>query len=250
MAARNSTVEHGFFDCLPKSDVRILDLASGAGSTMAALSRALPGTIEWVLSDYDPALLQRSRERCSEFPNAKVETLQLDLNAGLQTLPWGKVDAVTTSAFLDLVSVEFVDRLVEIVMACGVPFLASLTYDGRVQFSPEHPADPAVHEAHDQHQITDKGFGAALGPGAADYAIAAFKAAGANVVSGRSDWRAGPDDVDFLLMLLDGWRSLAESCGGAENEIADWWADRHQRILSGTLELCVGHLDFVVLPKR
>jgi hypothetical protein len=38
LAARNKEVEAAFFEALPAEDPKILDLASGAGSTVAALA--------------------------------------------------------------------------------------------------------------------------------------------------------------------------------------------------------------------
>jgi hypothetical protein len=242
--ARNRDVEDAFVRALPPGPVRLLDLASGAGSTVAALAPHLDRQADWMLTDYDPDLLAVARDRWGE----RVTTRQIDLQADLEQLPFEEVDAVTTSAFLDLASEPFLQRLAERVAAARKPFLASLTYDGRSSFAPDHPMDERLLEGLNRHQRTDKGFGPALGPDAAARALALFEEKGFKVLSGPSDWEITPASADFLTEFLSGWLRVGRELGLPEDGLVAWWQDREARIRGGELSMMVGHIDFVALP--
>src|SRR5262249_41692123 len=74
----------------------------------------------------------------------------------------GPLDLVTTSALPDLVSPEWLDRLVAEVAARRLPFYAALTYDGRAVAAPPQRFDDELLAGFNLHQRTDKGFGPAL----------------------------------------------------------------------------------------
>ena len=99
-----------------------MDLASGAGSTVAALSGRLGSSQDWLLTDYDPALLEVSRQRFSGFGQGAVAYRQVDLSGNLASLPFESVDGVTTSAFLDLVTRPFLEKLVGLVTRRATAF--------------------------------------------------------------------------------------------------------------------------------
>jgi SAM-dependent methyltransferase len=243
LAARNRDVETAFLSALPEEGARIMDLASGAGSTVAALAdRVGPGR-RWLLTDNDPVLLGVARRR---FPD--VDTMQIDLARELDALPFREADGITTSAFLDLVTEPFLEELVVKVTGAGRPFLASLTYDGRALCRPADPFDEDIRRAMNAHQKTDKGFGAALGPDAASVAGALFSKAGCQVVSGESDWQAGPDAAGFLRELLGGWVSAAIEMGLDQDRLKSWHEMRLIQIGNGELAVMVGHVDFAAIP--
>jgi SAM-dependent methyltransferase len=247
LAARNSDVEAAFFGALPAETVKVLDLASGAGSTVAALAGTKPD-IHWILSDYDADLLSLAASRDYATKPASLQTQEIDLAANLKELPFHEVDAITTSAFLDLVSQEFVMQLVEAIVSSGKPFLASLTYDGRTGFAPAEPLDQDLCDAMNRDQQTDKGFGPALGPKAAEQAIALFRAKGYRVVSGKSDWIIGPQHEDFLAEFLPGWVGAGVKQGVEKSKADRWLQTRRSQISDGAFTMTVGHLDFVALP--
>ena len=249
IAARNRDVETAFRAQLPEGTARILDLASGAGSTVAALQPHLNAETQWQLTDYDPALLDVAAARWSGGSGVSVSTRQIDLASDLETLTFEEVDAITTSAFLDLVSEAFLDRLATQIAASGKPFLASLTYDGRTTFSPPHPLDNDLVEALNKDQKSEKGFGPALGPEAAGEAVARLQAKGLQVLSGPSDWQVGPDDRDFLEEFLGGWFRAARSRWDIDavepTALEDWYRLRMAQIEAGELSVMVGHVDLV-----
>lgn len=244
LAARSREVETAFVNALPAGSVRLLDLASGTGSTVAALSPRLDRPVSWQLTDYDPALLDVARARWPE----NIHVRQVDLQTELEDLPFDDVDAVTTSAFLDLASQAFLERLADKIVAAGKPFLASLTYDGRSDFHPKHVTDGELLDALNRHQKSDKGFGPALGPDAAKTAIALFEDRGYRVVSGLSDWQISAQSSEFLLEFLGGWLRVGRELKLPEDRLEAWWQDRSERIGSRTLTMTVGHVDFVALP--
>jgi len=248
LAARNGQVEDVFLAALPGGAVRLMDLASGAGSTVAALSGRLAVSQDWLLTDNDPALLAVSRQRFSQFGKGAVECRQVDLSAALASLPFAGVDGVTTSAFLDLVTRPFLEQLVALVTEARLPFLASLTYDGRASCRPADPFDEDIRLAMNAHQKTDKGFGAALGPDAADAARALFEAAGYKVVSGRSDWHAGSGAEAFQRELVSGWVSAGSEMGLDPERLTLWLDRRMEQISEGELMIEVGHLDIAAIP--
>ncbi|MCX2724247.1 class I SAM-dependent methyltransferase [Roseibium salinum] len=248
LAARNGDVEAAFLDRLPAGPVRILDLASGAGSTPAALDDKFRQRACWLLSDHDPDLLEVAGLRWREAAPGRVALRQVDLASDLETLPFADVDAVTTSAFLDLVSEDFLRRLAGQLVKAGKPFLASLTYDGRAEFKPPAALDTDLCRALNDDQRTDKGFGPALGPDAADRAIELFEAMGYRVVRGTSDWRTGPGSDGFLREFLSGWVRVGRRAGLEEAALEAWWQDRQGQIAARRLSVTVGHIDFAAFP--
>jgi len=177
--------------------VTIVDLACGSGATLRAVSGALPQRQSWRLIDNNLSLLARVPP-AAPSANVTVRAIPLDLAHDLETALDGPVDLVTTSAFLDLVSAEWIERLVTEIAVRKLRFYAALTYDGRVALEPADPSDAAIIAAFHRHQCTDKGFGPALGPAAAATAIGLFERIGYTVERGRRtrsrrrSWQALP----------------------------------------------------------
>jgi hypothetical protein len=231
--------------------IALADLACGTGSTWRATAAALsPLGQDWRLHDYDPALLAEARRLALEAPaGVSITTIEVDLLADLDRALDGGADIVVTSAFLDLVSAAWLDRLVAGLAVRRLTFYAALTYDGRASLDPPHPLDAAVIAAVNRHQITDKGFGPALGPGAAAATVTALRAAGYRVVEGRSDWLFLPEEGLVQSMTVEGWAVAAEEIGGLEAEaLVDWRHTHLTRIAEGATEIMVGHVDLFAEP--
>jgi hypothetical protein len=250
LRARNPTVLDAVAAALePLSSVRVVDLACGTGSTLRALSPHLPARQNWKLIDNDLSLLARAKAM-PLAGDTTVTAIPLDLNRDLEAALDGPVDLVATSALLDLVSEPWLDRLVVEIAARSIPLYAALSYDGRIGFTLPDPLDAAITAAVNAHQRTDKGFGPALGPAAADYAIARFEALGYSVVHGASDWGIGPDDLDMQAEILAGWASAARDIGALS--LADataWLTRRRDAVAAGCSSLQVGHVDFFATPS-
>jgi Methyltransferase domain len=250
LRARNLAVLEAVSASLePRSSVQVVDLACGTGSTMRALGSRLPARQNWTLIDNDPGLLARATAK-PPAKDAAITAVALDLNRDLETAFDEAVDLVTTSALLDLVSDDWLDRLAVAIAARSIPLYAALSYDGRIGFAPPDPFDSAVATAVNAHQRTDKGFGAALGPTAGALAIARFEALGYSVVCGASDWKIGPDDRDMQTELLAGWASAAQDIGAlSPADTAAWLKRRHDIVAAGCGSLEVGHIDFFATPS-
>jgi SAM-dependent methyltransferase len=226
--------------------VRVADLGCGTGSTMRAVAPLLPARQDWRLLDNDAALLEAAHDAAP--PICEVTTVQVDLAADLGRALGDDTDLVTMSALLDLVSVEWLDRLVAMLAISGRPLYAALSYDGRVSLVPASLYDEALIAAVNLHQLRDKGFGPALGPGAAATAPDRLRAQGFAIHEGRSDWSFGPSDRAIQLEMLAGWAGAAAELGMTSDLLDDWLAERREHIEAGRSQMRVGHLDFFAAP--
>ncbi|NLD53443.1 MAG: class I SAM-dependent methyltransferase [Burkholderiaceae bacterium] len=235
--------------------LRIVDLGCGTGSNLRYLAPRLPTPQHWMLVDNDPAVLRLLPRQ------AGCEPRELDLARDLERLPLQQAGLVTATALLDLVSEAWVQRLAARVTAAGrarPALLFALSYDGRMTWTPAHPADGAVADAFNRHQRGDKGFGRALGPAAADRTARLLRAAGYEVAQAASDWvldaTAGqPLQRALALGVASAVASAADPAAPAAPAAApaaDWLPFRLAEIDAGRSSLRVGHVDLLALPGR
>jgi hypothetical protein len=225
--------------------VAVTDLGCGTGSTLRAVSPLLPAPQRWRLIDNDEALLAAARQAAPA--GVSLATVALDLSRDVEHA-FGACDLVTTSALLDLVSAAWLDRLAAEAIRLSLPLYAALSYDGAVTLTPDTRHDAAVIAAVNRHQLTDKGFGPALGPNAAEAAPARFRGAAFAVVEGRSDWSFGGDDRDIQLEMLAGWANAAGEIGIAAAILDEWLRERRAHVAAGHSQMRVGHIDFFATP--
>jgi hypothetical protein len=229
-----------------RAAVRVADLGCGAGSTMRAVAPLLSGRQTWRLVDNDIALLDAAAETTPA--THEVTTAHFDLADDLGRAVADDSDLVTTSALLDLVSAQWLERLVSILSISGRPLYAALSFDGRVDLAPACAGDAAIIAAVNRHQLTDKGFGPALGPHGGAAAIAALEAEGYAIAQGASDWAFGPADEAIQREMLAGWASAAGETGIAPGLLEAWLAERSAHLAAGRSAMRVGHLDFFAAP--
>jgi hypothetical protein len=249
LSARNLMVLDAVVAAFAKHpSVSIVDLACGTGSTVRALAPRLPNRQTWRLADNDLSLLARAAGMV--VPGvAQVTAVPLDLNRDLEAALDGQVDLLTTSALLDLVSADWLERLAVETVVRSVPIYAALSYDGRIVFDPIDDADAEIVAAVNAHQRTDKGFGPALGPDAAQAAVVRFESLGYQVIHGMSDWMFGPDDRDVQLETCSGWAGAARETGAISLEAAAGWLTRRRdAIAAGASSIQVGHVDLFARP--
>jgi SAM-dependent methyltransferase len=247
LRARNTDVLDALLDMLAgQPSVSIVDLACGTGSTVRALSSRIKARQNWRLIDNDLSLLARAP---TSSPRITVTAAPVDLNRDLEAAFDGPADLVTTSALLDLVSAEWLNRLAVEVAARRLPVYAALSYDGRAELAPSDPLDRRIVDAVNRHQRNDKGFGPALGPSAAQAAIAAFERVGYAVTHGLADWEFGPMDREIQTEVLSGWAAAArEIRDPPQTEIVDWLKRRRGLIAEGRSSVRVGHVDLLAQP--
>jgi SAM-dependent methyltransferase len=227
---------------------RIVDLACGTGSTLRALAPKFPAGQNWRLVDNDLSLLARAADMARPA-GVGLATVPIDLNHDLEAALDGPTDLVTTSALLDLVSEAWLERLAVETLARSIPIYAALSYDGRIEISPANSFDAAIIAAVNAHQRGDKGFGPALGPAAADAAIARFESLGCAVIHGKADWIIEPSDREFQLEILSGWASAARELGDLPlGDIVEWLTWRRDVVAAGRSSIRVGHVDIFARP--
>lgn len=248
-AARNAVVLDAVAAAFRgRTSVSVVDLACGTGATLRAIGRHLPGQQTWRLVDNDLGLLARAASS-GKPPHLSVVTQPVDLVRDLELALTGPLDLITASALLDLVSAEWLDRLIIEAAARRLPVYVALTYDGRAAVEPGRPLDAELVAGFNLHQRTDKGFGAALGPTAATRALERFEHFGYAVVQGRSDWMFGPDDRTIQDVLFAGWAELgALTTASPTDRIATWLAQRRADLAQGRSSLRIGHVDIFARP--
>ncbi len=223
--------------------LNVADIGCGTGSTYRALSPRLPPTQRWRLYDNDLSLLARAAGP------ANVTTVPLDLSRDLEAALDGAVDLVTTSALLDLVSIGWLERFATEAAARRLPVYAALSYDGRAKLDPADETDAKIVAAVNLHQRTDKGFGPALGPAAAQAAIEQFERLEYAVMQGVSDWVFQPRDREIQTEILSGWATAARETGDLPIEhVASWLTRRRELVSQGRSKIRVGHVDFFARP--
>src|SRR5262245_45901018 len=239
-AARSESLTRALAEVLPDArPLRILDLGTGTGSNIRYLSSRLPSPQSWYAVDRDSNVLAR-------MP-AGVTTRCLELGSLDAPDLFDGIHLVTASALLDLVSGEWIARLAGHCREAGAAALFALTYDGRSSSTPADADDEFVREQFNRHQrASNKGFGLAAGPQAADAAAASFVACGYQVRRERSDWVLSPDMVDLQAALIHGWADATREIVPRESARIDaWLARRLAHVRAGCSRIEVGHQDLI-----
>ncbi|MEM1399460.1 MAG: class I SAM-dependent methyltransferase [Pseudomonadota bacterium] len=226
--------------------ITIVDLGAGTGSNIDFLAPRLPVEQRWRLVEVDPAL--RAAAQFDRTNVIDVDWRGDDLSNRLRDVLHGPIDLITGSALLDLVSADWMEQLVDLMVEKQAHFHFALTYDGAHRFDPQHPLDTVVIEAFNRHQQTDKGFGPALGPLASERASKLLTNHGYQIVEVSTPWHIGPGESDFAAELVSGIAHAASdiSAGLGEN----WQEDRLHDAKSGNLSITVGHCDLFAWPNR
>lgn len=228
--------------------LEIVDLGAGTGSNAAYLASRLSRPQRWRLVERDSA--HQAHAQLPTGGDAAFEWHAVDLATDLRSALADKVDLVTASAFLDLVSARWVDELVRAGTGMGAGFLIALTYDGLQGFTPPMDQDADIVGWFNRHQRTDKGFGPALGPTATSYLRERLQDAGYRVETASTPWKIGRDEAGFVDLFLTGVVNAAlEMAPGLMSDVDSWLETRRHQIYAGELTLTVGHQDLFAWPK-
>lgn len=227
-----------------RSGLVVLDLGCGTGANLRALAPFLGVGQRWIALDRDAALL----ERLPAGADGPGWSARVEPRAGeLAALDWPAADLVTGSALLDLVSEDWLRRLVA--RHAGAAFHFALSIDGRIELAPGHPADAAVLGAFAADLARDKGLGPALGGRAPACAERLLGAAGYRVATAASDWKLGLEDATLAEAWLRGVAAadlVQEQV--EEGALNDWLETRLSELSADRLRLRIGHRDLLALP--
>ena len=256
-AARNERVAglvRGYF--AERASLTVVDLGCGTGSNLRALAPMLSPRQHWHLIDGDAALLLEARRSLASWADSAREAdndIQFDkgdrqIRASFECadlterdLRFADIapDLVTAAALFDLVSEEWLERLVASLAERQVPLYAVLNYDGLARWRPDAPLDERVIAAFNRHQRSDKGFGPALGPTTSDTLATLLSRHGYRVSQGDSPWQLGLDDGPLIAALTAGFANAASEI---EPDMADafaiWDEDRAR-----SDDVVIGHRD-------
>jgi hypothetical protein len=219
--------------------LQVVDLGAGAGAMLRRLGPILGEGQQWTLAELDPELIMVGQARLGAgLPPAAY--WRLDLARDLETLGGKPVNLITASALLDLVSTDWLERLVRLRARLGCALYVVLTYDGHIEWEPADPFDRLALNAVNRHQRGDKGFGPALGP---DAGPALARMLGSGTELARSAWRLGPGDQAMQRALIKGY------AGVMDDPALRAWARRRMAYLQARRSaLTVEHLDLLYLP--
>ncbi len=271
--ARDVELNRQAMSLLNKSgrDLIIVDLGTGHGSNFRYLAPILGGKQFWQLVDADEGLLrsaimvigewaqkqgwsvnQNDQHIAIDTPKGRwtVTTELADLDQNLGHLRLDDADLVTASAFLDLVSESWIDRFSSRVARSHPLCLFTLSYNGDLVFDPVDTDDSWVADLLNQHQGTDKGFGAALGPGAVNYLKKAMVKRGYEVVTGNSPWhldvQSHAEAAELQRVLLSDWVIALTQWQPQHGSRLESWLNRRMTSLENeSSRLRIGHEDLL-----
>jgi len=248
-AARNATVLDAVASAfLDQTAISVVDLACGTGSTLRAVGPHLPPRQNWLLVDNNLSLLAQVATPPG-LPQLSVITRPVDLARDLELALDGPLDLVTASALLDLVSAEWLDRLIIEAAARRLPVYAALSYDGRTVTDPAAVFDAELLAGFNLHQRTDKGFGPRSGRARQHAPWSDSSTSGTQSCRDARIGCSGPDDRSIQETLFADWAGLgALTTTMSADEIAQWLAQRRACLAQGRSSLRVGHVDIFARP--
>ena len=269
--SRNQDLQTQVIDYLTKMKtiypgiIRLTDLGSGTGSNLRALAPQLGSMQHWTLNDYDVALLNTARATLLAWADSEINTSILgitvdpstqikplaiikqnktiiiefkcvDLYKDYQVILDEPADIVTAAAFFDLVAESW---LTEFCSYLSKPLYTVLSYDGTEKWSPPNIIDTDILKAFHRHQITDKGFGPALGPAATVHMQSILRHHHFNTVCAASPWTMDHRDRDLIEQLAIGTARAVKEIDAIPNHITEQWEQSRRQANSCE----IGHID-------
>ncbi|MGL5816155.1 MAG: SAM-dependent methyltransferase [Phycicoccus sp.] len=245
--------------------VRVVhDLGCGSGAMGRWLGPLLDGPQHWVLHDRDVDLLsvaaadppagrpsgsgRTTGSRRTTGPPVTVETRPGDVTRlGLGDLAGASL--VTSSALLDVLTADELERLVGSCVVAAAPVLVALSVTGRVRLRPADPLDRVLGAAFDDHQRRTTSRGALLGPDAVPLAARLFRDVGWRVRVRPSPWRLDAGCRELTAEWLRGWVGAAvEQRPEMGTSAESYLARRVAQADAGELRVSVGHADLLATP--
>ncbi|HVN10953.1 MAG TPA: SAM-dependent methyltransferase [Kineosporiaceae bacterium] len=223
------------------------DLGCGTGSMGRWFAPELDGPQHWVLHDHDVDLLGLAVD---DLPRHGTHTAPVTARASRGEVSALSADdlagaaLVTASALLDLLTRDEIGALAAACGETGCPALLTLSVVGRVGLTPEHPLDPVIGAAFDDHQRRVVAGRRLLGPDAVGVATMAFARRGAEIEVRPSAWRLGPRDAALAGAWLRGWVAAAAE-QRPELPSDTYLRERLAQLEDARLQVTVHHADLL-----
>ena len=272
-AARDTNITEALANwAAEKPAVSIIELGAGTGSNLRYLMPQLGHQQHWLLLDNDhnllselPRILQTWCEQQGATLNnhrdnlaiqhsqysATIKTRTIDLAQQLDDIEFAGSHLVTASALLDLTAKPWLDTLAERIVSHQCSCLFALNYNGQVEWQPELDADTQITQLLNAHQLSNKGFGDALGPAAGNYFADVLRALGRDVHTAISNWNISPQSYSqsapLQYAVIDGWAEAATEQSSGDDVVGQWHAARKQAIEQQASTLRVSHVDVLSL---
>jgi hypothetical protein len=253
-AARSDDLVGALLQVLPGGQpLRVHDLACGTGSLGRWLAPLLPHEQHWVLHDLDPDLLEiADREVAMSSASGGAVTMETRCEDVTRLLADAMAGAslITTSALLDLLARDELERLVASCVAAGCPVLLTISVVGQVDLTPVDTLDATVGAAFDAHQRRASQGRTLLGPDAVTTAVDLLTLQGMAVRVAPSPWRLDARRPALLAEWFAGWVGAAREARPELGADLDAYAARRAaQLASGDLRVTVHHLDVLAVPR-
>jgi hypothetical protein len=172
-----------------------------------------------------------------------VRFSNVDLKHGISGLLTPRPDLVTSSAFFDLISADWIQTMAADIARQNILFHTVLSYDGRIQWFPTHTLDQAVQDAFNQDQQSDKGFGPASGPDSTSILVEAFEKQGYLCETADTPWIIHRNDEPELLDALGTGIGEVVTAKLPLAALQEWTSALEQR-----RSVLIGHRDLYACP--
>ncbi|MEM9645468.1 MAG: class I SAM-dependent methyltransferase [Planctomycetota bacterium] len=239
---RSGKLADRFISATSSKDL-IIDLACGAGANMRYLESRNRTRASWLGIDQVESMPDRLKDGAT---GGSVSFRHLDLMQDLEVLQRGANVAVTASAFLDMTSKPWVSRLVR--HFSESPLLVAMTMAGGYRWSPTESSDAEIETQIRNHQVSDHGFGPAMGADSAAQLTQELKDAGYEVFVEQTDWKLRGDDWETMEFLIRGVVRRVRSMT-TEIDVEAWQERRLQQLRRGRLRMEAPHFDVLGLPQ-
>lgn len=242
-----------------RDSVKVVDLGCGTGANLRAIAPLLPKTQSWTLADIDQTLLSAARIELRRWADSSAEAGDLlhlkkgavelsvslaviDLSKDLDAVFAAEPDLITTSAFVELVSEDFIRMFARRCSERRIAFYSALAPNGRQRWTPHRPTDNRIAGALHRLQLADRGFGPAAGPAAPALLSDYFRVSGYSVIEGDSPWRLDSSDRMLIAELVRGYAFAAAETGEVDDQTIETWVKVNRTAAE------IGHTDTFAAP--